>query len=75
MYFAGIIYIVLAPETRRIKHEINTYVDYTYTYYSHNYDYCQESISVLLFLGEGGGTMISYEPFWDTLKKKGMSTY
>ena len=24
---------------------------------------------------EGGGMLISYEPFWETLRKKGVSTY
>ena len=27
------------------------------------------------FCIEGGGMLISYKPFWETLKRKGISTY
>ena len=46
-------------------------------HYSHIYDYCQvcKHILCLYYDSVGGDNLISYKPFWDTLKQKNITTY
>lgn len=44
--------------------------------YSHNYDYCQHKNRIYAnSIGKAVLLLISYKPFWKTLKEKNITTY